>query len=152
MAFVIPFSKSGQWLPNGTLKIIDRKKAIFKLAQGEYIAPEKIENVYMRSQPVMQIFVYGNSLEASLVAIVVPDKEELPKWIKQKIPTLSGAESFEELCNSKLVEKAILDDLINIGNANGLKPFEQVKAIRLSTKEFTVENGLLTPTFKVIFI
>lgn len=48
---------------NGTLKIVDRKKHIFKLAQGEYIAPEKIENIYTRSDPVAQIFVHGDSLQ-----------------------------------------------------------------------------------------
>ncbi|OWK00358.1 ACSL1 [Cervus elaphus hippelaphus] len=53
----------GKWLPNGTLKIIDRKKHIFKLAQGEYIAPEKIENIYQRSEPVAQVFVHGESLQ-----------------------------------------------------------------------------------------
>jgi acyl-CoA synthetase (AMP-forming)/AMP-acid ligase II len=50
-------------IQNGTLKIIDRKKNIFKLAQGEYIAPEKIENIYIRSRPVSQVFVHGESLQ-----------------------------------------------------------------------------------------
>lgn len=58
----LPFSSL---LQNGTLKIIDRKKHIFKLAQGEYIAPEKIENIYNRSDPVAQIFVHGDSLQVS---------------------------------------------------------------------------------------
>lgn len=53
----------GMWMPNGTLKIIDRRKHIFKLSQGEYIVPEKIENIYSRSQYVHQVFVYGESLK-----------------------------------------------------------------------------------------
>ncbi|GIX77428.1 long-chain-fatty-acid--CoA ligase 1, partial [Caerostris extrusa] len=56
----------GMWLPNGSLKIVDRKKHIFKLAQGEYIAPEKIENIYLSSQYVSQIFVHGESLQSCL--------------------------------------------------------------------------------------
>ena len=50
---------------NGTLKIIDRKKHIFKLAQGEYIAPEKIESVYIRSRFLAQVFVDGDSLQVN---------------------------------------------------------------------------------------
>jgi long-chain acyl-CoA synthetase len=53
----------GIWLPNGCLKIIDRKKNLFKLSQGEYISPEKIEAIYSRSPFVDQIIVEGDSLE-----------------------------------------------------------------------------------------
>ncbi|XP_063493756.1 long-chain-fatty-acid--CoA ligase 1 isoform X4 [Symphalangus syndactylus] len=111
----------GKWLPNGTLKIIDRKKHIFKLAQGEYIAPEKIENIYVRSEPVAQVFVHGDSLQAFLIAIVVPDVETLCSWARKR-----GFEgSFEELCRNKDVKKAILEDMVRLGKDSGLKPFEQ---------------------------
>lgn len=56
---------------NGTLKIIDRKKHIFKLAQGEYIAPEKIENVYLRCEAIAQVFVHGESLQVSIFQVIL---------------------------------------------------------------------------------
>ena len=70
----------GMILPNGALKIVDRKKNIFKLSQGEYIAVEKLENIYVSIDLIKQIFIYGDSLQAYLVAIVVPDTDELKRW------------------------------------------------------------------------
>ncbi|KAM4708500.1 long-chain-fatty-acid--CoA ligase 1 isoform 1-T3 [Discoglossus pictus] len=134
----------GKWLPNGTLKIIDRKKHIFKLAQGEYIAPERIENIYMRSEPVVQAFVHGESLQAFLVAIVVPDPDNVHNWAKKK--KFDG--SYEELCINKDFKAAILEDLLRLGKEAGLKTFEQVKDITLFPEMFSIENGLLTPTMK----
>ncbi|XP_041317186.1 long-chain-fatty-acid--CoA ligase 5 isoform X2 [Pyrgilauda ruficollis] len=134
----------GKWLPNGTLKIIDRKKNIFKLAQGEYIAPEKIENVYIRSPTVAQVFVHGESLRSYLIGIVVPDAEMLPEFAAK----LGVKGSFEELCKNPVMKKAILDDMIRLGREAGLKSFEQVKDLYIHTELFSVENGLLTPTLK----
>ena len=52
----------GTVFPNGAIKIIDRAKNIFKLSQGEYIAPEKLENIYAQCPIIQQIFIYGDSL------------------------------------------------------------------------------------------
>lgn len=61
------------------MKIIDRKKHIFKLAQGEYIAPEKIENIYLRSEPVAQVFVHGESLQVRTFWAVSPVTQACPR-------------------------------------------------------------------------
>lgn len=134
----------GMWLPNGSLKIVDRRKHIFKLAQGEYIAPEKIENIYLSSQYVSQIFVHGESLQSCLVAVIVPDREVLAPWCKEK-----GIEgTWQEICRNKAVKELILNDITNLGKKAGLKSFEQVKDIYVHSGMFTVDNGLLTPTLK----
>lgn len=72
----------GMFDAQGRTRIIDRKKNIFKLAQGEYISPERIENIYANNEFVAQAFVYGDSLQATLVAIIVPDEEVLMKFAK----------------------------------------------------------------------
>uniref|UniRef100_A0A8C1LR36 Long-chain-fatty-acid--CoA ligase n=1 Tax=Cyprinus carpio TaxID=7962 RepID=A0A8C1LR36_CYPCA len=132
----------GKWLPNGTLKIIDRKKHIFKLAQGEYIAPEKIENIYIRSDPVAQVFVHGDSLQACLVGIVVPDPDFLPGWAKRR-----GIEgSYTEMCKSKELKNAILEDIIRLGKEAGLKSFEQLCTLCNVIVSYNLRY--LTPTLK----
>ncbi|GMH39572.1 hypothetical protein BSKO_07470 [Bryopsis sp. KO-2023] len=135
----------GMWLPQGRLKIIDRKKNIFKLAQGEYVAPEKIENVYVRSPLVLQAFVYGDSLQAQLVAIVVPDPDELIPWAKDR----GIKKELPQLCRDVKVVEGVLASMRAEGRVAKLRGFEQVEAIHLVPEQFSVENGLLTPTFKL---
>ena len=92
----------GSILPNGCIKIIDRKKNLFKLSQGEYIVPDKLENKFAQSHYIAQIFVYGDSFQNYVVAIIVPEKETLIKWAKEKgLPT----DDYEELLKNEQVVK-----------------------------------------------
>ncbi|XP_041485276.1 long-chain-fatty-acid--CoA ligase 1-like [Lytechinus variegatus] len=134
----------GQWLPNGTLKIIDRKKHIYKLAQGEYVAPEKIETVITRSGLIAQAFVYGESLKSSNVAIIVPDEDQIQKYADAN--HISG--SIEDLCKNQKIRDAIRTELSNVSNAGNLCGFEKVREFSLQPEQFSIENGLLTPTMK----
>ena len=74
----------------------------------------------------------------------MPDPDALKKWAQEK--GIRG--SYSELCSNSNVKKAILDDLNAVGKKSGLKSFEQVKDIYVTSEGFTVENNLLTPTLK----
>lgn len=139
----------GTFIPGGRLKIIDRKKNIFKLAQGEYVAPDKIEQIYARNRFVAQSFVYGDSLQSYLVAVVVPDEEVLMPWAKAHAGDGLSRLDFKGLCAHPKVKAHILESMVRTGAEAGLKGFEQVRAIELCPELFSVENGLFTPTFKL---
>merc|ERR1719445_2655605 len=103
----------GQWRLDGKLQIIDRKKNIFKLAQGEYIRPEYIENVYKLSPLVGNIFVHGDSTETYLVAVVWPDMEVMAGWCKQHgLGHISG--DPQQIAKSEKVMAAIRADMNKI--------------------------------------
>jgi long-chain acyl-CoA synthetase len=135
----------GMFDDNGCLKIVDRVKNIFKLQQGEYIAPEKIENIYVRSKYVAQAFVYGNSFKSNLIGVIVPEEPVIFEWAKQNNVQDTDMKS---LCKSKELKEAILKDIVQLGKSSDLKGFEQVKDIHLHYELFSLENGLVTPTMK----
>jgi long-chain acyl-CoA synthetase len=141
----------GRWNPDGTLSIIDRKKNIFKLSQGEYIAVEKLEGIYIKSRFVSQIWVYGDSTKAHLVAVVFPDSDSLIPWAREQGIGLSGNvhTDFKMLCMEPRAAKAVVQDLRQVAKASKLRGFEIVECVHLTAEEFTPSNNLVTPTFKL---
>lgn len=135
----------GEWQPNGTMKIIDRKKNIFKLSQGEYVAVENIESIYSQCPLITSIWVYGNSFESFLVAVVVPDRLALEDWAM--IHHQTG--DFKSLCESLKARQHILDELNCTARKHKLKGFEMLKAVHLEPYPFDIEKDLITPTFKL---
>ncbi|XP_031124946.1 long chain acyl-CoA synthetase 4-like [Ipomoea triloba] len=134
----------GEWQPSGGLKIIDRKKNIFKLSQGEYVAVENLENVYGQVPVIDSIWIYGNSFESFLVAIVSPNKPAIENWAEQN--DIPG--DFDSLCENQKVKEYILEELKKIAKEKKLKGFEIIKSVHLDPVPFDMERDLLTPTFK----
>jgi long-chain acyl-CoA synthetase len=96
----------GMWDSKGRLVIIDRKKSLLKLSQGEYIAPEKIESAYVsKSSLISSCFVWGDSLRNHLVAVVIPDRQTIMAWAKG-----AGLDSlaWEDLCRREELRKALM--------------------------------------------
>ncbi|XP_068655971.1 probable CoA ligase CCL6 [Aristolochia californica] len=135
----------GEWQPNGAMKIIDRKKNIFKLSQGEYIAIESVESKYSRCPLVASVWVYGNSFESFLVTVVVPERKAIVEWAAAE----NEKGDFEILCQNLKARKYILDELNKVGQAHHLRGFEMLRAVHLEPVPFDVERELITPTFKL---
>ena len=114
----------------------------------EYVAPEKIENVVAHSLYIGQAFVHGDSLQSALVAIIVPDEDTIRPLLAAKDPTLAKA-PFSSICQSAAVKAILQEDIKKVSRENGLHGFEIPKAIYLEHELFSVDNGLLTPTFKL---
>ena len=137
----------------GRFQIIDRRKNVLKLAQGEYVSPERIEGVLLSGcNYLAQAFVHGDSLQTFLVAIagVQPDifAPYASKVLNSGIsPT--DIEAIRAACTNEKVKAAVLKDLDKVSRRNKLMGYERVKNVRLEVEPFSIENETLTPTLKL---
>jgi len=134
----------GVLYPNGSIRVVDRSKNIFKLSQGEYIAPEKLENIFVTSPYVAQSMVYGDSLKNCCVAIVVPDPDFAQRWGKE-----NGKTDMADILADATFKKEVYDDMIRLATENKCSSLEKPKEILLTGEAFSIENEILTPTFKL---
>jgi len=136
----------------GRFKIIDRVKNIMKLAQGEYVALEKVENLLSSCPIVAQIFVYGDSLQSYLLGVIVPDPVALAaiaSRIYRKTVRPDDAAALADAVKDPKVIKAVLDMLTRDAVQHGLKGFEILKRIHVTMSPFSVEDDTMTPTMKM---
>ena len=125
------------------LMITDRKKEIFKLSSGKYIAPQVIENKFRGSSYISNCIVFGEN-ESYASAIILPDMEEIRHWCKKNnIDT--EVDNIELLKNRKVTE--LLNKEVSSINKN-LSDYERIKKCFFSADSWTVENGLLSQTLK----
>ncbi len=109
------------------LVYVDRRNNVLKLAQGEFVTLAKLEAVFGNSPLIRQIYVYGNSAQPYLLAVVVPTED-----------ALAGVDDPAAL------KPRIADSLQKVARETGLQSYEVPRDLIIETTPFTMENGLLT--------
>uniref|UniRef100_M1AI81 Long-chain-fatty-acid CoA ligase n=1 Tax=Solanum tuberosum TaxID=4113 RepID=M1AI81_SOLTU len=134
----------GEMMPNGVVKVIDRKKNVIKLSQGEYVALEYLEKVYGIAPIVEDIWVYGDSFKSMLVAVVAPHEGNTKKWADKN----GHKGSITELCSLQDLNQYVLLELKSAAERNKLRGFENIKGVILEPQPFEFDKELVTATMK----
>jgi long-chain acyl-CoA synthetase len=127
----------------GYLKITDRLKNMLKTSLGKNIYPTQIENVYLKSSRIDQIFIIGDKREF-LTAIIIPSEEAIREQIPGKLELLVGDNEF--ILDDELTAW-LAQDAKKVGNQ--LAKFERIKNFLVKREPFSIENGDMTITLKV---
>ncbi|WP_286775030.1 MULTISPECIES: AMP-dependent synthetase/ligase [Sphingobacterium] len=135
----------GEWVDGKFLKIIDRKKEMFKTSGGKYIVPQQIESKLVESPFIEQAMVLGEGRKFP-AALIVPNYNKLLEWSKSAFHTLANL-SKQDFLNSPELKQKIESELNRINQNFG--GWEQIKKFAIVPNEMTVETGELTPTLKM---
>jgi long-chain acyl-CoA synthetase len=128
----------------GHLYITDRKKDLFKLSNGKYVAPQQIESLLKQSEFVSQVVVVGTGRKQP-AALIVPEWEAVRQALSaagEEFPTDRTA-----LAQFPAAIKLVQSDVTQL--TKELADYERIRRIALLPDEFTIERGELTPTLKV---
>ncbi|HWS55946.1 MAG TPA: long-chain fatty acid--CoA ligase [Pyrinomonadaceae bacterium] len=128
----------------GRLHITDRKKELFKLSNGKYVAPQLVESFIKQSAYVSQVVVVGAGRKQP-AALVVPDWEALAS----ALPTPQAEEHTQRVAWSRSPEAVRLVQRDVIELTKPLHDYERVRRVALLPDEFSIDGGELTPTLKV---
>jgi len=128
----------------GHLFITDRKKDLFKLSNGKYVAPQQLESLLKQSEFVNQVVVIGSSRKFP-AALIVPDWEDLKSALRDAGENVSGTHA--DISRLPAAVKLVQKDVTAI--TAHLADYERVRRIALLPEEFSIEKGEMTPTLKV---
>ncbi len=128
---------------NRMLTITDRKKEIFKLSGGKYVAPQQVENQFKESQFIEQIIVVGEN-EKFTAALIVPDYVFFHNWCL--IHKVTYRDNDDLITKQKVIDR--YQEEVDKYNTE-LDHVAQIKVFRLVADEWTVDNGMLSPTQKL---
>jgi len=142
---------TGEWfhtgdigvIEDGFIRITDRKKEMFKTSGGKYVAPQLIENELKASHLIEQSMVIGSGRKFP-AAICILNEPGVKEWCSRHDIEYT---SIKEMALNQQVRDRVWKDVERANSSFG--KWEQVKKIIIDTDEFTVDNGCLTPTFKV---
>jgi long-chain acyl-CoA synthetase len=134
----------GRMDERGHLYITDRKKDLFKLSNGKYIAPQLVESLIKQSEFVNQVVVVGAGRKQP-VALVVPDWEALTSAL-EGVAQPNAARRAELSLDPKVV-KIVQRDIAAL--TSELNDYERVRRVALLPEEFSIDGGEMTPTLKV---
>lgn len=118
----------------GRHAVIDRRKSVLKLSQGEFVATARLEAIFAYSPLVRQVFVYGNSERSYLLAVVVPSADALTRF-----------EGRTEDLRQQLSES-----FVQVAKEEGLNSYEIPREFLIETEPFSQDNGLLSDHRKLL--
>ena len=134
----------GRMEKDGHLFITDRKKDLFKLSNGKYVAPQLIESLLKESEFVSQVVVVGAGRKQP-VALIVPDWESLHQALDEAGE--QAPRDRAELSKYAPAIKIVQKDIANL--TSSLTDYERIRRVALLPNEFSIDGGELTPTLKV---